>query len=208
MVSKSDWVKGFSQAWSVICMFHGEKSAKIEGKEGKKRKVYSTRYSQAVTHPSTNRARRCLTSVIGREPVFSTWYGRRHEQGLKEWHIRKRWLPTSRTCTAITKLMLPPSSLSIIKTHHPTFQSQPSSPFLWLAIPCICSHMQPAHANCKAQSCHLLHSFKCKIPVPFVYTLSSSSWLHVRAGQQQNGKIIHAHAHISHHCPPSSNPKN
>ena len=40
--------------------------------------VYSTRYSQAVTHPSTNRARRCLTSVIGREPVLSTWYGRRH----------------------------------------------------------------------------------------------------------------------------------
>ena len=40
-------------------------------------KVYGTRYSQAVTHPSTNRARRCLTSVIGREPVLSTWYGRR-----------------------------------------------------------------------------------------------------------------------------------
>ena len=41
-----------------------------------KGKDYGTRYSQAVTHPSTNRARRCLTSVIGREPVFSTWYGR------------------------------------------------------------------------------------------------------------------------------------
>ena len=27
---------------------------------------------------STDRARRCFTSVIGREPVFSTWYGRRH----------------------------------------------------------------------------------------------------------------------------------
>ncbi|ESO86400.1 hypothetical protein LOTGIDRAFT_76989, partial [Lottia gigantea] len=39
--------------------------------------VYSTRCSQAVTHPSTNRARRCLTSVIGRELVLSTWYGRR-----------------------------------------------------------------------------------------------------------------------------------
>ncbi|ESO87938.1 hypothetical protein LOTGIDRAFT_145944, partial [Lottia gigantea] len=39
--------------------------------------VYSTRCSQAVTHQSTNRARRCLTSVIGRELVFSTWYGRR-----------------------------------------------------------------------------------------------------------------------------------
>src|SRR5207253_8161949 len=41
-----------------------------------KRKAHSTRYSQAVTHPSTNRARCCLTSVIGREPVLSAWYGR------------------------------------------------------------------------------------------------------------------------------------
>ena len=32
-------------------------------------------YSQAVTHPSTNMAQCCLTSVIGRELVFSTWYG-------------------------------------------------------------------------------------------------------------------------------------
>ncbi|KAG8233046.1 hypothetical protein J437_LFUL004267 [Ladona fulva] len=32
----------------------------------------------AVTHPSTIRALRCLTSVIGREPVFSSWYGRWH----------------------------------------------------------------------------------------------------------------------------------
>ena len=37
-----------------------------------KKKVYSTEYSQAVTHPSTNWARRCLTSVIGRELVRST----------------------------------------------------------------------------------------------------------------------------------------
>ena len=43
-----------------------------EKKNTKKTKVYSTRYSQAVTHPSTNRTQRCLTSVIGREPVFST----------------------------------------------------------------------------------------------------------------------------------------
>ena len=41
-------------------------------------KTYSTEYSQAVTHPSTNSALCCLTSVIGRELVFSTWYGRRH----------------------------------------------------------------------------------------------------------------------------------
>ena len=43
-------------------------------------KVYSTRYSEAVSHPSTNRARRCLTSGFGREPVYSTWYGRRHQR--------------------------------------------------------------------------------------------------------------------------------
>ena len=42
-----------------------------------KKKAYDTRYSQAVTHPSTNRARGCLTSVIGRELVYSTWYGRK-----------------------------------------------------------------------------------------------------------------------------------
>ena len=41
--------------------------------------AYNTRDSQAVTHPSTNRARRCLTSVIRREPVYSTWYGRRQQ---------------------------------------------------------------------------------------------------------------------------------
>jgi hypothetical protein len=43
-----------------------------------KAKAYDTAYSQAVTHPSTNAAQSCLTSVIGRELVFSTWYGRRH----------------------------------------------------------------------------------------------------------------------------------
>ena len=30
-----------------------------------------------VTHPSTNQARRCLTSVIWREPKIPTWYGRK-----------------------------------------------------------------------------------------------------------------------------------
>ena len=35
------------------------------------KKVYSTGYSQVVSLPSTNPARRCLTSVIEREPVHS-----------------------------------------------------------------------------------------------------------------------------------------
>ena len=42
--------------------------------------AYGTKYSQAVTHPSTNLARCCLTYVIGREHVCSAWYGRRHFQ--------------------------------------------------------------------------------------------------------------------------------
>ena len=43
-----------------------------------KKKVYDIVYSQAVTHPSTNTTRCCLTSVIKRELVLSIWYGRRH----------------------------------------------------------------------------------------------------------------------------------
>ena len=37
-----------------------------------KKTVHSTMYSQAVTHPSTNMAQCCLTSVIGRELGLST----------------------------------------------------------------------------------------------------------------------------------------
>ena len=39
--------------------------------------VYGTRSSQTVPNSSTILARRCLTSVIGRERVYSSWYGRR-----------------------------------------------------------------------------------------------------------------------------------
>jgi len=47
--------------------------------------------SPSVIRSSTSHAQRCLTAVIGREPVFSTWYGRWHylavgkekSQGLK-----------------------------------------------------------------------------------------------------------------------------
>ena len=45
--------------------------SKFECDRCESQKVYSTAYSQAVTHPSTNAAQPCLTSVIGRELVCS-----------------------------------------------------------------------------------------------------------------------------------------
>ena len=63
-------------------------------------KVYNTGYSQAVTHPSTNPARRCLTSVIRRELVLSAWYGRRR-QSTDIAHIYIPW-PHHRLYTIYT----------------------------------------------------------------------------------------------------------
>ena len=49
--------------------------AKTSGKKGAKRD-YDTWCSQVVSNPSTNQARRGLTSLIRREVVLSSWYGR------------------------------------------------------------------------------------------------------------------------------------
>ena len=40
-------------------------------------KVYITRYTQEITHPSTNQARYYLILVIEREPVFQRQLSRR-----------------------------------------------------------------------------------------------------------------------------------
>ena len=42
-----------------------------------KKEAYNTCCSQVVTHPSTEQALHCLTSVIRQELVYSLWYGRR-----------------------------------------------------------------------------------------------------------------------------------
>ena len=60
-------------------------------------KAGDTRYSQPVTHASTDRAQRCLTAVIGREPVLSTWYGRR------QLHIHSNCTSTLHTITPNTQ---------------------------------------------------------------------------------------------------------
>ena len=51
--------------------------------KGSKENAISTQCSQAVTHPSTITAQCCLTSVIRRELVFSTWYGHRQRTVLQ-----------------------------------------------------------------------------------------------------------------------------
>ena len=56
-------------------------------------KAYGTRSSQTVPHSSTILARRCLTSVIRRERVCSSWYGRR--RWIANWtrsHYKTRML--------------------------------------------------------------------------------------------------------------------
>ena len=59
----------------------------------------STQCSQAVTHPSTNSAQCCLTSVIGRELVYSTWYGRRHLQELTLANLKQKvWKKKLTSC--------------------------------------------------------------------------------------------------------------
>ena len=81
------WPKSYYLLRYIHCMhlvstgpFHTKFSSSfIQVLMTKRAKVYSTRYSQEVSHPSTNRARRCFTSGIGREPVYSTWYGRRRQ---------------------------------------------------------------------------------------------------------------------------------
>lgn len=56
------------------------KAQRGQKKRKRKRKAYSTRYSQAVSHPSTNQARPCLASEIRRDRARSGWYGRRRRR--------------------------------------------------------------------------------------------------------------------------------
>ena len=74
------WGRGFkSHFWQNFCHTFGRLC----------QNVYNIVYSQAVTHPSTNTTQCCLTSVIGRELVLSTWYGRRQWWRLTIGHVLK-----------------------------------------------------------------------------------------------------------------------
>ena len=98
--------------------------AKGEGRQ----RAYSTWYSQAVSHPSTNQARPCLASEIRLDRARSGWYG-----------LRRRLLPPGALralcCASLSfwpagqpfclqVILLPPLSL-------PTFWESPSFHTWW-----------------------------------------------------------------------------
>lgn len=62
-------------AWTGLAKAKRRKEGQVWKK--KRKEAYSTRYSQAVSHPSTNQARPCLASEIRRDRARSGWYGRR-----------------------------------------------------------------------------------------------------------------------------------
>ena len=80
-----------------------------------KRKADSTqRSSQAVPHPSTNRALRCLTSEVEKDPVHSTRYGRRRMQSLRKGVVRAKLMRTYRATAESTGFQYSPHCASLV----------------------------------------------------------------------------------------------
>src|SRR3569623_862660 len=78
-------MKYFLQKKLFLKIFQIKKSIFMQSKIFAIKKAYNTRDSQDVSDPSTNRAQRCLTCQIGRDGVFSTWYGRKREKDIQKW---------------------------------------------------------------------------------------------------------------------------
>ena len=82
--SRRWWLSNESVSDVLIVLLDGNcdstsKKVELTARSKNKNCVNSTWFSQVVTHPSTDQALRCLTSVIGREPVLSSRCGRWHE---------------------------------------------------------------------------------------------------------------------------------
>ena len=84
------WFSVVSEAFAAFpTAFQGKnpQNSHLASVSKRKRKADSTQgSSQAVPHPSTNRALRCLTSEVERDPVHSTRYGRRRQVILRKMH--------------------------------------------------------------------------------------------------------------------------
>ena len=66
-------------ALSKMCLLSISSNATLCCLQREVEKAYSTWYSQAVSHPSTNQARPCLASEIRRDRACSGWYGRKRK---------------------------------------------------------------------------------------------------------------------------------
>ena len=88
-------------------------------------KAYSTWYSQAVSHPSTNQARPCLASEIGRDRALPGWDGRRRCVLLLRPSSRLHTTDTTRHTTGKVPPQPPTKGASqrnprLPAPHHPT----------------------------------------------------------------------------------------
>ena len=70
-----------SHCFAFASIFHSEKNSLSQSVFGQNSEP---RYSQPVTHVSTNPARRSLTSVIGRELVYSTRFDAKRKKTVPD----------------------------------------------------------------------------------------------------------------------------
>ena len=77
----ASWAKILPKIFGPLYLYTGGSLFLLPQKTEKGTKRWK---SQKVSHPSTNRAQHCLTSVIGRELVHSMWYGRCRERVPKQ----------------------------------------------------------------------------------------------------------------------------
>ena len=73
---------GCKSFWS--CRLKREQGKAMSSRGGIVKADSTLRCSQAVPHPSTNRALGSLTSEVGRDPVYSTRYGRQRIRSFRK----------------------------------------------------------------------------------------------------------------------------
>ena len=124
--------------WSGVC-WHGKAGSTL-------------RSSQAVPHPSTNRALCRLTSEVRRDPVHSTWYGRQqilwnkptcHQQFANS---NGHWTMKNQTSGGNNEEGTWTSQVQVglwWQHHHPTTRPAGTSPPLCLPCPCLPTCHQP-----------------------------------------------------------------
>ena len=159
----------FKLVWGLVRFGLG-----LVGSKFQKYWAYDTKYSQAVTHPSTNLAQCCLTSVIRRELVLSTWYGRRHL-------LRGNALLTS---GLLNNILMQQKGL---KFYWFKFSDFCFSLCVYFFVWCLCSRGKMIHGDAGYRSPYLSHAKRALYHlsyIPLGFTLCSQ-WLEISLGQER-----------------------